>query len=63
MAKSKSDIVAMVCEVCKSQNYVTTRNKTNIQVKSPAGSGKLLLMKFCKTCRVSTKHKETDKTK
>jgi large subunit ribosomal protein L33 len=61
--KSKSDIVGMVCKVCKSQNYVTTRNKTNIQVKSPDGAGKLELKKFCKQCKKMTLHKEKQNLK
>jgi len=54
--KSKSEIVGLICGVCKRQNYVTTRNKLNIE-------GKLELNKFCKNCRKQTKHKETTKLK
>lgn len=57
MAKgSKSDIVALVCETCGSQNYVTTRNKLNME-------GKLTLKKYCKNCKKYTLHKESTKLK
>jgi large subunit ribosomal protein L33 len=57
MAKKRGDkIVAMVCTVCKSQNYATTRNKVNIE-------GKLTLKKYCKQCKKKTLHKETSKLK
>ncbi len=59
--KGAREIVAMVCSVCKSQNYVTMRNKVNMQVKT--GETKLQLKKFCKTCKKSTPHKETAKLK
>ncbi|QQS39423.1 50S ribosomal protein L33 [Candidatus Woesebacteria bacterium] len=54
--KSKSEIVAMICAICKSQNYVTTRNKLNMEEK-------LKLSKFCKLCKKQTEHKETTKLK
>jgi ribosomal protein L33 len=57
MAKGAREIVGMVCSVCKSQNYVTTRNKVNME------NVKLLKMKFCKVCRKKTEHKETAKLK
>jgi large subunit ribosomal protein L33 len=56
MAKRTDKIVALVCKVCKSQNYVTYRNKVNIE-------GKLVLKKFCKKCKKKTEHKETSKLK
>lgn len=56
--KGAREIVAMVCAVCKNQNYVTTRNKVNMQEK-----GKLILNKFCKNCKKYTEHKETAKLK
>jgi len=58
--KGAREIVAMVCSVCKAQNYVTMRNKVNMQVK---GEGKLALKKFCKNCKKNTSHKETAKLK
>jgi large subunit ribosomal protein L33 len=54
--KTQREIVAMVCGVCKSQNYTTKRNKLNIE-------GKLILKKYCKNCRKKTEHKETTKLK
>ena len=54
--KSKSDIVAMVCANCKNQNYVTTRNKINMEEK-------LVLKKFCSTCKAKTEHKEQTRLK
>jgi ribosomal protein L33 len=58
--KGAREIVGMICSGCKSQNYVTTRNKVNMDVK---GKGKLQVNKFCKTCRKVTSHKETSKLK
>ena len=54
--KGAREIVAMVCEACKSQNYVTERNKINME-------GKLTIKKFCKRCKKQTLHKETSKLK
>ncbi len=54
--KGAREIVAMVCPECKSQNYVTTRNKINME-------GKLAIKKYCKICKKQTLHKETAKLK
>jgi large subunit ribosomal protein L33 len=54
--KGAREIVAMVCSDCKSQNYVTMRNKVNMEKK-------LEIKKFCNTCRKQTLHKETAKLK
>lgn len=54
--KSGFDIVGLVCTVCKSQNYTTTRNKINME-------GKLEVKKYCRTCQKHTLHKETTKLK
>ncbi|MFH1864226.1 MAG: 50S ribosomal protein L33 [bacterium] len=63
MAKKGSrEIVGMICSKCKSQNYITSRNKVNMETKSNKGS-KLEINKFCKTCRIKTLHKETSKLK
>jgi len=51
--KGAREIVAMVCSVCKSQNYVTMRNKINMEGK------KLELKKFCSNCKKNQIHKET----
>ena len=56
MAKAGKDTVALVCTKCKSQNYITVRNKINIE-------GKLSIKKYCKTCKKHTLHKETVKLK
>jgi large subunit ribosomal protein L33 len=50
--KGAREIVALVCSECKSQNYVTTRNKLNME-------GKLEINKFCKNCKKYTPHKES----
>ena len=49
-------ILGLVCTVCKNRNYVTTRNKLNTE-------SKLLLKKFCNTCKKVTEHKENEKLK
>ena len=45
-----------VCTVCKSENYIGTRNKT----KQPE---KQEVMKFCPKCNKHTLHKEKAKFK
>jgi len=54
--KGARELVAMVCKDCKSQNYVTERNKVNME-------GKLEIKKFCKNCKKITLHKENAKLK
>jgi len=54
--KGPRQINALVCTVCKSQNYVSERNRVNTP-------DKLNLKKFCKRCRKKTPHKETAKLK
>ena len=56
MAKRGDKIVAMICQDCKSQNYITMRNKVNME-------GKLILKKWCKRCKKQTQHKESAKLK
>lgn len=58
--KGAREIVGMICSECKSQNYVTYRNKVNMDTK---GKGKLELKKYCKRCKKQTLHKETSKLK
>lgn len=58
--KGAREIVAMICQTCKSQNYVTTRNKVNMDVK---GKGKLEIKKWCQRCKKQTSHKESSKLK
>jgi large subunit ribosomal protein L33 len=54
--KGARELVGMICKECKSQNYVTERNKINME-------GKLAIKKYCKKCRKQTEHKETSKLK
>jgi len=57
MAKKGAVIlIGMVCQVCKSTNYLMRKNKTTAE-------SKLTLKKYCKKCRKMTDHKETDKLK
>jgi large subunit ribosomal protein L33 len=58
--KGARELVAMICSTCKSQNYITERNKVNMDTK---GNGKLLVKKWCKTCKKVTSHKESSKLK
>lgn len=52
--KTQRMLVAFVCTVCKSQNYLSERNKINTP-------DKLKLTKHCRKCRKHTEHKETSK--
>lgn len=55
MAKKEHRVLlAMICQTCKSQNYITSKNKTEMKEK-------LVLKKFCKKCKKHTEHKETEK--
>ncbi|MCL4359945.1 50S ribosomal protein L33 [Patescibacteria group bacterium] len=55
MAKKEQRlVVAMVCTVCKHQNYITYRNKINTPEK-------ISLRKYCRYCRKHTDHKERSK--
>jgi len=56
MAKAGREIVALICTDCKSQNYITKRNKINMEKK-------LEINKFCKICKKYTLHKESTKLK
>lgn len=58
--KGARELVGMICTVCKSQNYVTERNKVNMDTK---GKGKLNINKWCKKCMKVQIHKETTKLK
>ena len=60
--KGAREIIAMVCSVCKSQNYLTERNKINMETKGEKGS-KLELKKYCRSCRKVQIHKESAKLK
>ncbi|MDO8488128.1 MAG: 50S ribosomal protein L33 [bacterium] len=54
--KGNRQMMALVCTVCKSQNYLMERNKVNVP-------DKLDFKKFCSTCRKHQVHKETSKLK
>ncbi len=59
MAKKKTGAVltlGLVCTVCKSRNYITSRNKLNTP-------DKLKLKKFCRQCKKVQEHKEVEKLK
>ncbi|MFI5265287.1 MAG: 50S ribosomal protein L33 [Candidatus Levyibacteriota bacterium] len=59
MAKKKTGAVlklGLVCAVCKTRGYITSRNKINTPEK-------LKLKKFCRKCRKVTEHKEVEKLK
>ena len=58
MAKKSGTVLklGLVCTVCKSRNYITSRNKLNTPEK-------LSLSKFCRKCRKVQPHKETEKLK
>jgi len=58
--KGARELVGMICTTCKSQNYITNRNKVNMDLK---GKPKLELKKYCQTCKKVTNHKETSKLK
>lgn len=49
-------IYGLVCTVCGTRGYITTRNKLNTPEK-------LKLKKYCKQCRKVQEHKEVDKLK
>jgi len=54
--KGQREIFALKCSVCNRRNYITNKNKTNTP-------GKLVIKKYCPTCRKHTEHKETSKLK
>lgn len=55
MAKKGARVkFGLVCEVCKSQNYISEKNKINTV-------DAIKLKKYCKVCRKRTDHKEKKK--
>jgi large subunit ribosomal protein L33 len=52
--KDQRALLALVCSVCKHQNYISVRNKVNTPEK-------LTLNKYCRYCKKHTPHKETSK--
>lgn len=47
-------MLGLMCEVCKSLNYVVTKNKVNTTTA-------LKLKKYCRKCKKHQFHKETKK--
>ncbi|MFI5240914.1 MAG: 50S ribosomal protein L33 [Microgenomates group bacterium] len=60
--KGARELVSLTCTICKNQNYITDRNKVNMETKGKKGS-KLEIKKFCKFCKKSQPHKESTKLK
>ncbi|MFH1565696.1 MAG: 50S ribosomal protein L33 [bacterium] len=57
MAKRTSRILLkLVCEKCKSANYITEKNKVNTPEK-------LSIKRHCRNCRSTTIHKESTRLK
>jgi large subunit ribosomal protein L33 len=56
MAKGQRMMLGFACSVCKKLNYLTEKNRTNTP-------DKLVLKKFCNTCKKVTDHKESTKFK
>ncbi|HEY1074878.1 MAG TPA: 50S ribosomal protein L33 [Patescibacteria group bacterium] len=54
MAKKKGKVqhAVMECGNCRNRNYKTERNVVNV-------TQKLVLSKYCSTCKKHTDHKET----
>ncbi|MEX0621401.1 MAG: 50S ribosomal protein L33 [Candidatus Woykebacteria bacterium] len=44
-------LITLECSECKTQNYITEKNRQNTQ-------DKLELKKFCRNCRKTTTHRE-----
>ena len=61
--KGARELVSLICTVCKNQNYITERNKINMETKANKKGSKLEIKKFCKFCRKSQPHKESAKLK
>ncbi|MBI3342048.1 50S ribosomal protein L33 [Candidatus Curtissbacteria bacterium] len=60
MAKAKRVFIQLECTVCKNRNYTTIKNPDNakLKAKGEVGKDKLILKKYCKTCRKVQEHKE-----
>ncbi|HJZ04442.1 50S ribosomal protein L33 [Candidatus Amesbacteria bacterium RIFCSPHIGHO2_01_FULL_48_32] len=54
--KGARQYFAFICSVCKSQNYLSQKNKINTP-------DKLELKKYCRHCRKYQLHKESSKLK
>ncbi|MBU1017372.1 MAG: 50S ribosomal protein L33 [Patescibacteria group bacterium] len=56
MARTSRILLKLVCEKCKSANYITEKNKVNT-------TEKLAIKKHCRNCRKTTTHKESTRLK
>jgi large subunit ribosomal protein L33 len=54
--KGPRQIFGFTCSVCKSQNYISEKNKVNTP-------DKIELKKYCPKCKKHTVHKENPKLK
>lgn len=52
--KDQRELMALLCTVCKSQNYISVRNKVNTPEK-------IALKKYCPHCKKHQLHKESSK--
>ncbi len=52
--KDNRSLIGLECLVCKSRNYVTSKNSVNTK-------DKVKLNKYCKKCRKHTSHEEVKK--
>jgi large subunit ribosomal protein L33 len=52
MAAGNRIIIQFECQLCKRRNYSSTKNKRTTPEK-------IVLKKFCRTCRKHADHKET----
>ncbi|MEO8637285.1 MAG: 50S ribosomal protein L33 [Candidatus Taylorbacteria bacterium] len=51
---SQERLIKLVCKICKSTNYWSSKNKKLV-------TRKIELKKYCNTCRKRTEHKEGKK--
>jgi len=54
--KTNRVLLGLQCTTCKTQNYVTAKNKLNAPEK-------VVLSKYCGVCNKHTEHKEKQKLK
>jgi large subunit ribosomal protein L33 len=52
--KDQRELMALLCTVCKHQNYISVRNKINTPEK-------ISLKKYCPYCKKHQLHKESSK--
>lgn len=56
--KTNMELFHWVCSECKNQNYISKRNKVNVEKEKLDGR-----KRFCKHCRKVTPHKLSTKMK